>query len=714
MKEDKHGRTKARFALPTAEDDLWHQVVVRLLAQRDMTEQHAANPLRLLEEWAFHQVVCGQRQVTRRWLECMAEWIVQTEPRRGPATAVSHWIDDLEAWDFVSCDADGIYEFAIQGLEEYFAARHLTARWTEGDQRYHAWLPHLEARGRHGKTLRCPNPYCNTLLPSFHDVLHQTDYEEVILLTVGLLQNAENEGRLLRGMQEDLNLTLKALSRCRWSQSELLQGIMKKVLQRQRLPIEHGLAALGQARTKENLDPLLNFCIDALHQKAWARDIAASVLGQIRDVRAAKSLVAALLTDTSSVVRTAAAQALGRLPDSHVWESLKVVLLKDNAWLVRLAAVQALGQIGSLQAADVLIAALKDPTDEVRLEAIRILGRIEPLPAVDVLIAALKDPDHYVRLEAVRILGRIEDTRVVESLVAMLMDSDQSVYRTTFEILNNPVGNVHILKYLNAMLSNGDFHARLRAIWVLEQLDITQTIWLLTNALGDRDREVQARAVVALGRMGDRRVIPILQTFIHTSSRLVPRRNIFIARCELLHLRLVVHSAIEQIQRRTSCGRGQGLSFWRKLSAGAMYAAALASCVSSWCGAVVGSFIGASIIPGVWGIRGAIIGALIGGLSGGILGIISGIIPGVVYGAIAKPIDVVKYGPWVGLVGLGGMIILCFNLQHLPFMRPLFDAFREPRNSAVIGVFIGTILFAYAFLNIFSGILHREERNIGE
>lgn len=52
-----------------AEDDLWHQVFVRMLDQRDKIEQQAANELRLQEEWTFHRLFCGQRKVDRSWLE---------------------------------------------------------------------------------------------------------------------------------------------------------------------------------------------------------------------------------------------------------------------------------------------------------------------------------------------------------------------------------------------------------------------------------------------------------------------------------------------------------------------------------------------------------------------------------------------------------------------------------------------------------------------
>lgn len=253
---------KPRFQLPAAEDDLWHEVVKALLLQRNITERQAANPLRLLEEWGFHRVFCERRKVNRSWLERVGAWIVQTEPWRGPIEEVGRWIDNLEAWDLIRCDADGNYDFAIDMLDEYFAARHLVARWAEEDERYRTWLPCFEGWWERGLGLTCPNPYCCAPLPAFCDLIRKAGHEETLLLMVGLLKDVGREEFLLRGACERANLsgqgyhnfTLKTLSRCRYEHSSVAEAVKFKVVETGDFSreIRDGLESLEQARLRAN------------------------------------------------------------------------------------------------------------------------------------------------------------------------------------------------------------------------------------------------------------------------------------------------------------------------------------------------------------------------------------------------------------------------------------------------------------------------------
>ena len=82
-------------------------------------------------------------------------------------------------------------------------------------------------------------------------------------------------------------------------------------------------------------------------------------------------------------MRQAAAGALGQIRDARAVKPL-IAALRDDYWAVRRAAAEALGQIGDAPAVEPLIAALKDQDRAVRKAAAKVLvdiyrsGKLEP------------------------------------------------------------------------------------------------------------------------------------------------------------------------------------------------------------------------------------------------------------------------------------------------------------------------------------------------
>jgi len=271
---------KFKFQLPAAEDDLWHQVVKRLLEQRDVDEKQAKNHLQLLEELAFHHRFCG-KPLTRAFAEDTASWLAEKMKFGVPRYKAGKWLKDLEQWELLRPAGDendaSTYEFSIPTLDEYFAARHLAARWAEEDKSYTTWLPFIEVAREGTREFQCPNHNCQARLLSFRELLHQTDYEESVLLLQGLLNDADREARLLWKI-ENLNLLLKARGRCRHSHPNMAEEARRTIvifvgqhfadlksspatgLFQMITPVllfEPGLATLGRARNYANLKPIL-------------------------------------------------------------------------------------------------------------------------------------------------------------------------------------------------------------------------------------------------------------------------------------------------------------------------------------------------------------------------------------------------------------------------------------------------------------------------
>lgn len=349
-----NGQGKARFQLPAAEDDLWEQVVLALLTQRHVSEWEAGYHLRLLEELGFHSRICEKR-LTYAFALKTATWLAEEMKLGNPGDRTREWLEDLERWELLlrrGSGHDATYEFAIPTLDEYFAARHLAARWAEEDERYRSWLPCTEGWWEQGRKLHCPNPHCRATLPPFRDLLFQPEYEETLLLMVGLLKTAEREEKFLDGIRGDLDFLLKAMSRCHFGHPTIAQAVKNDVVTRF---VRDGLAALGQARTQGNLDHILNYCMDTLRKdRRWyRRRDAAYALGRIGDPRAVELLIAVLLTDKSFRVRERAAFDLGIIGDTQAVEAL-IAALKDEDYNVRSAAAWALGDLGDTQAVPVL------------------------------------------------------------------------------------------------------------------------------------------------------------------------------------------------------------------------------------------------------------------------------------------------------------------------------------------------------------------------
>jgi HEAT repeat protein len=90
--------------------------------------------------------------------------------------------------------------------------------------------------------------------------------------------------------------------------------------------------------------------------------------------------------------------------------------LKDENPHTRMQAANALGQIKDVRAVKPLIAALKDENSSGRTQALAAGALVSiGTPAVDPLIAALKDENPLVRMQAADALGQIKHVHAVGS-----------------------------------------------------------------------------------------------------------------------------------------------------------------------------------------------------------------------------------------------------------------------------------------------------------
>lgn len=147
--------------------------------------------------------------------------------------------------------------------------------------------------------------------------------------------------------------------------------------------------------------------VDELIQQVNQKDVIARLhaviaLGETKDARAVKPLIAVLKDDKCGLQ---AANALAKIGQSSV-ASLCATLKADSPLARRNAAI-ALGMIKDERAVKPLIAALNDENPIVRRNAAKALGEIRANSAVEPLKSALKDDSPIVRRNAALALKEI-------------------------------------------------------------------------------------------------------------------------------------------------------------------------------------------------------------------------------------------------------------------------------------------------------------------
>jgi len=181
-----------RFQLPAAEDELWRQVVIRLLEQRDVSVASADDCLRLLEEMAFHAKLCGAL-LTRASVINTASRLATQKQYTGPGDKAKQWLDNLQQWELLvpARSAESNLEFGLPGLEEYFCALHMAHRWIEEDEPYVAWITSRTRSDKVGdNNLQFQCPVCKGCLRPFSHYFWHSEWHELILLVAGMMKDA--------------------------------------------------------------------------------------------------------------------------------------------------------------------------------------------------------------------------------------------------------------------------------------------------------------------------------------------------------------------------------------------------------------------------------------------------------------------------------------------------------------------------------------------
>lgn len=276
-------------------------------------------------------------------------------------------------------------------------------------------------------------------------------------------------------------------------------------------PILRGRAADIFAISKDRA--AIPTLLDALQGEYYTvRSRAALALGKIGDRKVMPALLIAL-KDKEGEVRSAACLALGLFREPSTFDEITNVLLDDPKIEVRQAAARALGNTQHAAALPYLMEALHDSFwwYEREYAAGDLLSAIEKMgtAAVNPLINALGDKEGTVRKFAAILLGKLGDPRATEPLGMTLYDMHHEVGKASAESLAR--FGAPAIGVLVEALSHPEMWIRIHSVLALSKIKDARIAPILLQMLNDPDREVKKQVIRSLGELKDPRTLPALQ-----------------------------------------------------------------------------------------------------------------------------------------------------------------------------------------------------------
>lgn len=269
------------------------------------------------------------------------------------------------------------------------------------------------------------------------------------------------------------------------------------------------------------------------------RAAAARALARIEDHGAHDALLWAL-RDADLWVRYYAARALGERGDRSAVPALVTSASTDTAPHVRIAAFDALGLIGDLGAVPALLECAGHEDEDVAAAALRALGTLGAAEALTPLQGRARAPSLKIRLSAVAGLGALGTEAAVAALVWVAsVDTDAPVFESAVSALADVAtssregaglavasllemqADPRLAEAASAALSSlgagriGDIahglrhpqaEIRRKTIDTLARMRTATATEFLSHALDDEVSAVRETAVLALTRLGARRL----------------------------------------------------------------------------------------------------------------------------------------------------------------------------------------------------------------
>jgi len=301
-----------------------------------------------------------------------------------------------------------------------------------------------------------------------------------------------------------------------------------------------------------NSDDVVPYLEDGLHDgEGMIRALAAEGLGTLPAGRRSKAFRQAL-QDQASLVKVKVLKALGRAGDTTVIPLVKKAL-KDKQEIVKVAAAGTLVMLGQSDYWTWVVKSAQSDHGYERGAAFRMLGELGDARALPLLKNGLQDSQFSIRAAAAASLGKLGLSEAVPMLIPLFSQgfpAVQSVAALSLGKLHDQTAVPALLK----LLKNDNFGVRASSVAALLSLEVpykmvSGTVQALSqhsspgvrSSIGmalshGRGRDVvrpltfliddplprpRITAVRSLGRVGDRRVIPLLKKMLRDGDAAV-------------------------------------------------------------------------------------------------------------------------------------------------------------------------------------------------
>jgi HEAT repeat protein len=218
------------------------------------------------------------------------------------------------------------------------------------------------------------------------------------------------------------------------------------------------LKMIGNKQAVPVLKEILLKDIDSLNSKnSYVRFDTARALGSIDNTDSVYTLIRAMKSSKSWLVKGACAEALGKRGDNRAAKALKEILNTDageNASWVRDRAALALSKIGA-GGIEALVSSLGASGTSTRRRASWALIELGD-PAVPYLLLALREVSSLSRKRAAMVLGWIGDKKTVLPLTWALSDEDPQVIKMAVWAL----GKIGEVRAITALEHTIDDHSK--------------------------------------------------------------------------------------------------------------------------------------------------------------------------------------------------------------------------------------------------------------
>ncbi|HGE72815.1 TPA: hypothetical protein ENX78_18415 [Candidatus Poribacteria bacterium] len=196
-----------------------------------------------------------------------------------------------------------------------------------------------------------------------------------------------------------------------------------------------------------------------------------------------------------------------------------ITVLKGQNWRLKVHAHQVLAKMGE-PAVPALTEVLNNPTTDryAKSMAIDALSKMKALQAEPLIQQKLNDPDRLIRVSsavALHSMGKENPTKII---IEGLKDPDVEVRRVASKAMADLFDNPPADQLID-LLKDQDPDIRNNAIIAIGKTRSAETARLLTKAMrDDKSEEVRNSAELALEKMGESAVEPVIELFKSTDD----------------------------------------------------------------------------------------------------------------------------------------------------------------------------------------------------